>query len=557
MRASSVPSLRRAAFTTAVLVLALSCAGARADKVTSKQITPIAGVSGTCSIETKAADKSLTYDCEFTNAGKVAVRFVFCAMADLNDKKIEEVIKDDREVKPIAGAKSFLLKQVGGNTGKLVCEVANANGGALSPASVYFGCKEIILQPGDRNKKFPIGSVAGYKLVTTKPGTNDVEFPFDKLKAGDFTVVYTDQVNLTTTPQKKFDPDGTCKDAKGQGNFIAYDEQSIAEGVRSQWAYQDKSFVDPYVVWQPLVAPVVPQPCDANGDGYVDVADIDAIFAARNTAAAPGDPRDVDRSGVITVNDARICTLRLTRQYVTYNDPPCVPTGFPAQVPQLPKCAVRAGLPPATSVDLNLFTWYTETEPLDERLPAVLDVVTQGTLTGLRVATSPPPGTPFDLLGGRHLFGSLAVCSSATTAACLAPAIAEGRRLEVTVNVTTLDPDNPSFLENGLFVQDTVPPRILSHAAGFDAGGKLSVVVVGSDATTSPIYAELWYSATGGASWQRAPMSTTPDDLEDAPTRTFAVAVGPFALGRAVQYFVVMNDKVANVVVFGPGAIQR
>jgi hypothetical protein len=53
-----------------------------------------------------------------------------------------------------------------------------------------------------------------------------------------------------------------------------------------------------------------PKPCDINGDGKVNLDDIQAIFQARNAAAVPGDPRDVDGDGVITVNDARICTER-------------------------------------------------------------------------------------------------------------------------------------------------------------------------------------------------------------------------------------------------------
>jgi hypothetical protein len=53
--------------------------------------------------------------------------------------------------------------------------------------------------------------------------------------------------------------------------------------------------------------------CYVDGDTDVDRLDINAIFAARNTAAQPGDPRDFDQNGFITVNDGRACTLRCTR----------------------------------------------------------------------------------------------------------------------------------------------------------------------------------------------------------------------------------------------------
>ncbi|MGH7392262.1 MAG: DUF11 domain-containing protein [Candidatus Rokuibacteriota bacterium] len=60
--------------------------------------------------------------------------------------------------------------------------------------------------------------------------------------------------------------------------------------------------------------------CDVDGNRQVDRNDINAIFAARNTAAPPGDPRDVSSplgdgnpDGMITVDDSRFCTLRCTK----------------------------------------------------------------------------------------------------------------------------------------------------------------------------------------------------------------------------------------------------
>lgn len=528
-----------------------------ADKVTSKSITPVAGVTGKCAIETEAKDKSLTYSCEFTNTTNMAVRFVQCAMADLNDKKIEAILDDGREMKRPPGTKKFHLKQVGGNNGKLVCEVADPKGGALSPASVYFGCQEVTLRPGEKNKKVTYATIRNYKVVTQKQGTPDQEVDFNKLKAGDFTVVYTDQVDLTGTPMKKFDPDGTCKDTARQGNFIDFDTASIAEGVRSQWAFEDKSFVDPIIVYQPIVPASSPLPCDANGDGVVDLVDVQAIFAARNLVAAPGDPRDVDRDGRITVNDARICTLRLTRQYTSYNDPPCLPTGFPARVPDRPACPVRNAPLPPTSVDLNLFTWYTETEPPGEEVPAVLDVATQGDTLGVRIETVPAAGEGFNMLGSVDLFGTLSVCSSLAPDICLAPIVEEGRRLDVTVNVTSLDPDAPSFVEGGQFIQDTQPPRVVSSSAQFDGSGNLTVSALAVDDTTSPIGAEVWFSSNNGLTWRRRAMAATPDTLDEVSTRSFAATIGPYASGQRIRYFVVVNDGVSNVVVFGIGEVVR
>ena len=59
-------------------------------------------------------------------------------------------------------------------------------------------------------------------------------------------------------------------------------------------------------------------PCDIDLNRVVDINDILAIAAAKNTPAVPGDARDVDGDGVITVNDVRQCVLQCT-------NPRCAP----------------------------------------------------------------------------------------------------------------------------------------------------------------------------------------------------------------------------------------
>lgn len=51
--------------------------------------------------------------------------------------------------------------------------------------------------------------------------------------------------------------------------------------------------------------------CDVDSNLAINSLDIAAIMAARNTAASgPGDPRDADSDGTITILDARACVLR-------------------------------------------------------------------------------------------------------------------------------------------------------------------------------------------------------------------------------------------------------
>ena len=50
--------------------------------------------------------------------------------------------------------------------------------------------------------------------------------------------------------------------------------------------------------------------CDVDTDGDVDRLDIRLITDARNQTADPGDPRDADGDGVITLTDSRTCVAQ-------------------------------------------------------------------------------------------------------------------------------------------------------------------------------------------------------------------------------------------------------
>jgi len=65
-----------------------------------------------------------------------------------------------------------------------------------------------------------------------------------------------------------------------------------------------------------LNATVIPK-CDLNGDFKIDRTDINIILSGRGLNK-PGDVRDIDGDGWITVNDARGCVLQCT-------NPNCAP----------------------------------------------------------------------------------------------------------------------------------------------------------------------------------------------------------------------------------------
>jgi hypothetical protein len=75
-----------------------------------------------------------------------------------------------------------------------------------------------------------------------------------------------------------------------------------------------------------VAAPILPASsrCDVVPPaGVIDVLDVNAIFAARNTpASGPGDPRDADGDGTITVLDASQCRLQCTNAQCASPAPP-------------------------------------------------------------------------------------------------------------------------------------------------------------------------------------------------------------------------------------------
>jgi cysteine-rich repeat protein len=97
--------------------------------------------------------------------------------------------------------------------------------------------------------------------------------------------------------------------------------------VKLRWHYFDPNIDD----WDwyaqiddvSLACDNVPQAlrCDVNLDGFVDRADTRLIGDARNQSAAPGDPRDNDEDGIITMYDVRQCTQLCTLPRCAYAAP--------------------------------------------------------------------------------------------------------------------------------------------------------------------------------------------------------------------------------------------
>jgi hypothetical protein len=145
------------------------------------------------------------------------------------------------------------------------------NGGALlAPAGV-----EVAFYDGDPSAGGALIGVATTPSVLQPGAFADVSVPLSPAPVGASLTVYV-----------VADDDGT-----GTGR--------IREGFEDNNVHSAPS-------------PVLCARCDVDANGQVDLFDVRAIAAARNQPALPGDPRDNDGDGVITVLDARQCVLLCT-----------------------------------------------------------------------------------------------------------------------------------------------------------------------------------------------------------------------------------------------------
>lgn len=101
---------------------------------------------------------------------------------------------------------------------------------------------------------------------------------------------------------------------------------------------------DESLTYQLVVAlgPETARVCDVDADGDIDAADVNEIYQARGTAAAPGDPRDVDGDGTISVLDSRTCAAQCDEETcVAPGTPVCGLAGAELLAPALGALAWR------------------------------------------------------------------------------------------------------------------------------------------------------------------------------------------------------------------------
>jgi hypothetical protein len=488
---------------------------------------------------------TLQETCVFTNQVAQGSHFLYCSMLALKNKA-----GATRKAPTNSPNWGLLPVPDGGDTYK--CTSKGDTGDRAYNSGWHFGCQEVTVPAG-------IGSTATvtFTSANSKSGSTVYKPPagsmITTLKADDFEISYSDTVGFTAVVTK-YDPtscagaDATHKDLNAQDTFLV-----PSEPYASYWLQQHQEFKDPISTYLTLTS-TPPGPCDINGDGMIDISDINAIIAKRNTIVSAGSPGDVDGDGMITTNDARMCVTKINKVYSLYDNSPCLPPAFPATVSDLPKCQpTNAPTTPLVS-DLNLYNAITMwVGNAGTQYPAVLDVTTSGTANA-RLDIDPDPGMMFQIPGGDELYGYAQGCSTSSLSQCL-PAVqsADGLNMDYVVNVR--DPSSGDLLvfQEGNFIQDGAPPVVNALSTTFDSSSNLSVQLTATDAATSPIEADFWFSIDGGLTWDHTALPPLTDILNEPSTQTFQGIVGTFTPGQPIQYFVAVQDVVYNIAYVGIG----
>jgi hypothetical protein len=494
----------------------------------------------------KPAEGALEVNCTFTNTTDQAWNFVYCSMLGLKTKAGTTRAAPNN-------SPNFGLEPIPADGDTYKCKASGDTGMRVFNSGWHFGCQTVNVPAG----KGKTASVT-FKSADSKSGRTTYKPPdgsgITTLKADDFQISYSDTI-FFTDKVTKFDPtscvniDATHTDLNGQDTFLVPNSTFA-----SYWIQKDVEFKDPISIFQLL--PAVPLgPCDYNGDGAIDLTDINAILAARNTQVPPGSPGDADGDGIITVNDARICVSKINKVYSTYDNSPCLPPAFPASVPDLPACQVTAAPVTPAVVNLNLYDTPTMWASSGVQFPAFLDIQTGGDAVG-RVDSDPADATVFQIPGGQEFYGYMQICSTSSLSQCL-PAVQsqDGKTMTVRINVRDASSSDLLFFQDGTFVQDNDPPALNSLVVTPTPSHTLSVQVIASDAATSPIHSDFWFSSDGGLTWDHQTLDPVSNILGEPSTQTFQGTVGPFLPGQPVKYFVSVQDVVYNITYVGIGTV--
>jgi len=140
----------------------------------------------------------------------------------------------------------------------------------------------------------------------------------------------------------------------------------------------------------------------------------------------------------------------------------------------------------------------------------------------------------------------------------LSTVIPEGTAVPFSIAfVDPTSPNNELWEQDGLLIQDTLPPEITSHMVLTDPNGMLFASITAMDATTSPEAANFWYSLDGGIQWIVEPLIGMADPFADSMTNTFQkMFMTDARLGQRIHYFFNVQDSVFNQTWFGVGAVS-
>ena len=231
-----------------------------------------------------------------------------------------------------------------------------------------------------------------------------------------------------------------------------------------------------------------------------------------------------------------------------------MPSEFPANVDGLGRSSPDVLPPSFYQLDLLLWDIHTMSASPEDVTPIQIEAWIGDNPSGVRIVPEPLEG---EVPGGIMEYGSLTIGLPFDNPSKGARLVPEGTI--VPFSIAVVDPRFPNeqcWEQDGRAIQDLRGPLVQTHSV-VQTGDRLAFSITASDAVTTVLAANFYYSLDGGSQWSVQPLTPRIDPLDDPSLNTFdaAVFVNPES-NASLQYFFNVQDGVLNDTWFGVGSMQ-
>ncbi len=236
-----------------------------------------------------------------------------------------------------------------------------------------------------------------------------------------------------------------------------------------------------------------------------------------------------------------------------FDDGPGVPSNFPVSVSELPT-NVPSPVPNSYTVPIPLWDIHTMSPYTNSNVDAQTSLVVEGPAHAAALFdVAPATSSTFVIEAGMEnpQYGSLIISKGSGI-------LMEGEH--ATAAVIVHEPDIGSVTGASIFeyfapiIHDTKPPVVKTYEIIKNiTAGTLDIAVTATDATTTPLGANFWYSLDYGTSWDVLGLERQSDEFDEDKCQLFIGSTTNSGSAPMIMYFFEIQDAVHNRVYYGVG----